>query len=586
MKLSENKRTIPWQLLIIFCLFFFLVVIVGFSQYKIQRKRIVLEKQNELAAIASLKVDQIIQWKKERIRDGEIIQNNIPLIRQVLDLFNYIKNNSEQELIKWLQTLINNYDYQTILFIDSKKTIRWSYPRKDTLDNPLKSSIPEVFQSRKIRFSDLHRSEGKSDVLIDMLIPLVTPGVNDSIIFGVVVLRIDPAISLFPIIQSWPTPSKSSETLLLRRDGDSVLYLNELRHQKNTAMRLRLPLNNLILPAAKAALGIEGEFEGFDYRQIQVISYLKKVPDSQWFMVAKVDKEEIYSPLHKQVTMISLIGALLIFTASTLIGFIWRNQRVRYLRNQLDLELKRNEALEALKESEARLSELNATKDKFFSIISHDLKSPFNSIIGLSELLAEKMRKKDYDGIEEYSTIIQNSSWRAMDLLSNLIVWSRLQTERMEFRPELVEIEELITQVTELSKDSARQKNITINREAPLYVHLLADKEMIYSVLRNLVSNAIKFTDKGGNIGISAVLYDGELKITVRDNGIGIKKDIVDKLFRIEESVSTSGTMNEEGTGLGLVLCKDFVLKHGGKIWVESETGKGSRFIFTIPVRD
>jgi signal transduction histidine kinase len=419
-----------------------------------------------------------------------------------------------------------------------------------------------------------------------MLIPMVTPGVTDSAIFGVLVLRIDPVINLFPIIQSWPTPSKSSETLLLRRDGDSVLYLNELRHQKNTAMRLSLPLTNQELPAAKAALGFEGEFEGFDYRRIQVISYLKKVPDSPWFMVAKVDKNEIYAPLYKQLTVISLIGALLIFIASALVGFIWRTQRVRYLRNQLELELKRNEALEALKESEVRLRELNATKDKFFSIISHDLKSPFNSIIGLSELLAEKMRNKDYDGIEEYSTIIQNSSWRAMDLLSNLIVWSRLQTGRIEFRPELIEIEELITQVTELSKDSAKQKNITFNREAPLNVHVFADKEMIYSVLRNLVSNAIKFTGKGGTIGISAVLGDDELEISVTDNGIGIKKEVMDKLFRIGESVSTPGTMKEEGTGLGLILCKDFVQKHGGKIWGESEVGKGSRFIFTIPVRN
>jgi signal transduction histidine kinase len=351
-------------------------------------------------------------------------------------------------------------------------------------------------------------------------------------------------------------------------------------------MRLSLPLTNDELPAAKVALGFEGEFEGFDYRRIQVISFLKKVPDSPWFMVAKVDKAEIYSSLYKQFIVISLIGALLVFTASALIGFIWRNQRVRYLRNKLELELKRNEALEALKESEARLRELNATKDKFFSIISHDLKSPFNSIIGLSNLLAEKMRKKDYDGIEEYSTIIQKSSWRAMDLLSNLIVWSRLQTGRMEFRPELVEIEELITLVTELSKDSARQKNITIDREALLSIRLLADKEMIYSVLRNLVSNSIKFTNKGGKIGISALLYNGELEIMVSDNGIGIKKDKMDKLFRIGETVSTTGTMQEEGTGLGLILCKDFVLKHGGKIWVESEEGKGSRFIFKIPVRD
>ena len=238
----------------------------------------------------------------------------------------------------------------------------------------------------------------------------------------------------------------------------------------------------------------------------------------------------------------------------------------------------------ALKESETRLRELNSTKDKFFSIIAHDLRSPFSSIIGLSELLTEKMHKKDYEGIEEYTAIIQNSSWRAMDLLTNLIVWARLQTGRMEFKSENVDLVSLINEVTELSSDFARQKSLTIYREVPSSIIVLGDKAMISSVLRNLISNAIKFTNPGGKIVISTEQNKNILTIIVTDNGVGIKKNEIDKLFHIESCISTPGTKEEQGTGLGLILCYDFVQKHGGKIWVESEAGKGSIFKFTIPL--
>jgi len=239
---------------------------------------------------------------------------------------------------------------------------------------------------------------------------------------------------------------------------------------------------------------------------------------------------------------------------------------------------------DALKESESRLRELNATKDKFFSIIAHDLRSPFSSIIGLSELLTEKMRNKDYEGIEEFTSIIQTSSWRAMDLLTNLIVWARLQTGRMEFNPENVDMISLINEVTELSLDFARQKSLTIYRELPSSVTVVGDKAMISSVLRNLISNSIKFTGSGGKIVISTEQSEKVLTVIVSDNGVGIKKNAIDKLFHIDSCMSTPGTQEEQGTGLGLILCYDFVQKHGGKIWVESEAGKGSKFKFTLPL--
>jgi len=244
---------------------------------------------------------------------------------------------------------------------------------------------------------------------------------------------------------------------------------------------------------------------------------------------------------------------------------------------------KRKLAEEALKASETSLRELNATKDKFFSIIAHDLKNPFNSIIGFSSLLSEQIKNKDFEGIGEFADIIESSSHKVYDLLLNLLEWSRSQTGRIEFNPEYFEMVKLIEVVAELFTDSAQQKSIRIIRKNPHNAIAFADKSMISTVLRNLISNAIKFTNPGGEIAISAQMVKDELMISVSDNGVGIRSDVIEKLFKIEESYTTTGTSKEIGTGLGLILCKEFVEKHGGKIWVESEVGKGSTFSFKIP---
>ena len=243
----------------------------------------------------------------------------------------------------------------------------------------------------------------------------------------------------------------------------------------------------------------------------------------------------------------------------------------------------RKKAEQSLRESEIQLRELNATKDKFFSIIAHDLKSPFNAIIGFSELLVEQIREKDYEGIEEYAGYINTSSLRAMSLLSNLLEWSRTQIGRMNYTPEGIELNAIVNEVIELLTDPAKQKGIAISNTIPQNLIVFADKTMISTVLRNLVSNAIKFTISGGHVNLSAQQVDDELLVSVSDNGVGIRKEAIPNLFLIEESKSTSGTDKETGTGLGLILCKEFVEKHGGRIWAESEEGVGSTFKFTLP---
>ncbi|KAF0129514.1 MAG: Sensor protein [Bacteroidetes bacterium] len=241
------------------------------------------------------------------------------------------------------------------------------------------------------------------------------------------------------------------------------------------------------------------------------------------------------------------------------------------------------EAELALLESETELRELNATKDKFFSIIAHDLRSPFNSILGLSEILVDQINEKDYQDLDKIGRYIFESSKKAMDLLINLLEWSRSKTGRIEFSPEYIPIIPLIKESVDSLTESAHQKQIEIQLELNHNKLVFVDKAMISSILRNLISNAIKFTPNQGKVTIKMESKDRSTQICVCDNGIGMDKKTIDKLFKIDEASSRTGTNNEKGTGLGLILCKEFIEKHRGKIWVESETGIGSRFFFSIP---
>jgi PAS domain S-box-containing protein len=247
-----------------------------------------------------------------------------------------------------------------------------------------------------------------------------------------------------------------------------------------------------------------------------------------------------------------------------------------------DLSERREREL-IIKKQNDELQKLNATKDKFFSIIAHDLKGPFNGISGLSQILIEQIRNKDYEGIEEYAEFIHSTSQQAINLLINLLEWSRLQTGQMEFNPEFIEVTGIISPVKELLSISAQQKSIQITLNFPDRLTIYADKFMLETIFRNLIANAIKFTPKNGNILVSAEENENEFLFVIEDNGIGIEKKNLEKLFRIGENLSSIGTENETGTGLGLILCNDFIQKHKGKIWVESERGIGSKFYFSLP---
>lgn len=242
------------------------------------------------------------------------------------------------------------------------------------------------------------------------------------------------------------------------------------------------------------------------------------------------------------------------------------------------------EAEEQLQKYTAELKELNATKDKFFGIIAHDLKNPFASMLGSAEILSNNPNQFDPETIKKFASIMYNAAKSGYSLLENLLEWSRAQTGTIIYQPQKISIKEVIYQnITNVSA-MALNKKILVQAEVSNDLEVIADLNMVNTILRNLLTNAIKFSYSGGNVSVKADKKKDEVILSVKDNGIGIPKEDLNKLFKIDIKYTNIGTAEERGTGLGLLLCKEFVEKHGGRIWVESETGKGSVFKFTIPV--
>lgn len=225
----------------------------------------------------------------------------------------------------------------------------------------------------------------------------------------------------------------------------------------------------------------------------------------------------------------------------------------------------------------------NETKDKFFSIIAHDLRGPIGSLVNMFELLEDESLFTEKER-KEAEIAMKKSTKSTYELLENLLRWSRLQNGTIEFNPENINCFDIVEQCFSLLKNLSKNKKISLVNNIKKDLHVYADKEMITTVIRNLISNAIKFTNENGLIELNADKKGYFIWISVKDNGIGIENKNIPKLFVINEKLSTTGTFGEKGTGLGLILCKEFVEKNNGKICVESELGKGSSFIFTIPI--
>ncbi len=307
------------------------------------------------------------------------------------------------------------------------------------------------------------------------------------------------------------------------------------------------------------------EMDGFEVcKRLKQQAATKEIPVI--FLTAKIEKEDIIEGLE--------VGA---------VDYVTKPFNIKELMARVHTHLELKAARDTIFLQKEELKQANAAKDKFFSIISHDLGNLFNTLIGFTSLLSAQNEQLSAVQKEDFVQRLLQVSKKGYSLLSNLLQWSSSQTGRIACKPATFNLKEIVVENIELLSSNAKAKSIELSSSISDTATVFADQNMLDTVIRNLVSNALKFTPTNGRVEISAKKTDTEVEISISDTGVGISPQDIEKLFRIDMSHTTIGTNDEKGTGLGLVLCKEFVEKNGGTIWVESEVGKGSRFYIRLP---
>jgi PAS domain S-box-containing protein len=703
----DQAHNLGWAIAI-FLIFALGIGAAGLWYYSAQRKGRLAESERQLSAIADLKIHEIANWRQERMGDAAVTVSNpyfAPHLRSILS--GPISSESKAGLLAWMESLRKAAGYSKVLLLDAhtRTLLQTEDPADPTLDDITRRAAETALRENRPAFSDLHFTDERGTVRMDVLAPISGTG-SSAATLGVFVFRIDPYRYLYPFIQTWPTESATAETLLVRRDGNDVLYLNELRHRKGTALRLSFPISTDRLPAAMAVRGFQGIVQGHDYRDVSILAAVRAIPDSPWFFIAKVDLEEIMVPIRREGTLLAIVGLGLIAAAGTGIGYVVRSEQVRHLRRErAGLEERRalvqhfeyltkfandaillldkdgwftevneqacsaygysreellrlnlrdihspdlpdgDEAILAsvrdeggrifesvhvrkdgtsfpveisahrlpagdraffqyvvrditeMKKAEGEIGRLNAGLEErvrlrtteleaamkelqaFSYSVSHDLRAPLRVIDGYSLALLEEYQPRLDGEAVFYLSRIRINAQNMGRLIDDMLTLA--QASQTEIRIEDVDL-------SALARKSAAEialgwpgRDVAVSISDGLAVR--SDPRLLRSVLDNLFDNAWKFTAKtpGARVefGVRPGGSEGPVYF-IRDNGVGFDMTYAGKLFGIFQRLHPQDEFS--GTGIGLASVKRIIGRLGGRVWAESEMGRGATFYFTL----
>jgi PAS domain S-box-containing protein len=345
---AESATRALYTFVLVFVLLATGIVTAGYLYYRNYEKRYRSEIEHQLSAIAGLKVDELVQWRQERMGDAAVLYRNSNFSRRIRQFLEMPEDAVAQERLRtWLRHIRNGYSYDRVSVLDAHSKERMSIPEAGRpISRHLLLRAAEIQRTKRVVLEDFYRDEFDQRVYLAVLVPIFAGG-NAGRAEGTLALRIDPGQYLYPFLKRWPTPSRTAETLLVRREGHDVLFLNDLRFQKSAALNLRFPLVQKDVPAVQAAIGKKGIVEGRDYRGVAVLADVRPIPDSPWFLVARMDISEVYAPMREKLWMMVALVCALLMGAGAGVGLVWRRQRSEFYREKY-------ETAEALRASEER----------------------------------------------------------------------------------------------------------------------------------------------------------------------------------------------------------------------------------------
>jgi PAS domain-containing protein len=383
---AQEKRSLAF-FMFIFVVLAAGIAAIGYLSYQNYERQFRSQVENQLSSIATLKENGLQSWRQERLADAESIYRNpsfSALVQRFLE--NPLDAQAQAELQTWLDVFAAYNQYDRIFLLDTQGVDRISSPiTAEPVAAHLTQAMNAVLSTGQVTFLDFHRDTPAGAIHLSLLVPILAQQDNHPL--GILVMRIDPQLYLYPYIQTWPVPSTSAETLLVRRDGTDALFLNELRFQKNTALTLRVPLEKTEINAVKAVLGQVGVVEGLDYRGVRVIADMRRVPDSPWYLISRMDIVEVYAPLRVRLWEMLLLFGVLALTAGAGLSWAWRQQQLRFYQA-------RYQSTEALRVSEEKFRKAFLISPDAVAItrLSDGLlvNHPWNSISGIARKTGKK----------------------------------------------------------------------------------------------------------------------------------------------------------------------------------------------------
>ena len=576
----EKLQVIGWVMAVLF------LVAIGITEwfyFNNQKNRLRKTTQEMHGVIADLNAAQIESWIKERCGDAEMALHK-PLAHQVLaDPDNAA---AREELLAWMKLLTHVYDYSAIALVDAGGNVRLAMPAHiSSLDRSCASNIDNALHARDVVFNDLHEGPTNLRIHCSFIIPVGLPPPRESadprqgkpLANGALLFLADPYRSLFPNIQKWLIPSRTGETLLVRREDNKVVFLNPRRHQTKANIPMQLPLEtNPHLPAAMAVKGKLGEIEGLDYRGVPVLASLRKIRGTPWFMVVKVDQEEVYAPLWTQLWTVNLIFGFLLLVAIMGGALYIRKQKLNATQHELDERMKAEEKLSQLN---AELQALNQELESFSYSVSHDLRAPLRHLAGFAELLQKNKQANLDETAQRHLSYISSSASQMGQLIDALLAFSR--TGRAELHLRQLDLTALVHEVINNILPDANGRQIVWDIAS--FPAVTADRDLLRAVLTNLFSNALKFTRprEVTRIEMGYTENEHETVFYIRDNGVGFEMEYRDKLFGVFQRLHTSDQF--EGNGIGLANVRRIIQRHGGRTWAESVLNEKTTFYFSLP---
>ena len=542
------------------------IILSGVFIYQNKEKHFKKETEHKLAAIADLKAGEILRWKTERLRDAEVFFRNPVFAVLVRDFFAYPKDSTlEKQLRTWMGLIQEGYDYDRVRLLDSRGVVRLSVPdTEEPLSPGMKRKVAETLQSRQITFVDFFRQEHSRKISLALLVPI--PDDQDGgRPLGVLSLRIDPEVYLYPFIQRWPSPSETAETLLVRREGNDAVFLNELRFQKNTALTLRIPLGKQDVPSVKAVLGWKGMVEGHDYRGVLVLAAVRAISDSPWFLVARMDVAEVYGPMRETLWLIALLVGTLIVGAGAGVGLIWREQRLHFYRERSGAA----EALQRANDELERRVEERTTEVRFLS----------SRLLAAQEEERRRIAIDLHDGIGGLLSAIKyqvEAAPRVNDLEAVVSLLQRAIEEcrriQMALRPPLLDDLGLLATFNWLIREfQKRTPGLTVEKQFEVEEQAIpaALRTVIFRITQEALNNIAKYSGADWML-LSLRKTNGTLVLVVRDNGRG---------FEIEKALTKESTER----GLGLASMRERTELSGGTFCIESALDRGTVVQVTWP---